>query len=94
MASYPDKIRSFPSFSKVNDKFLFLIGGANSNDYMNSCVRYDVEKNLWEVMPFMIEGRMSHSSCFLENKVYVFCGRNAQGPMISIESLKITEDPT
>ena len=47
MASYPRKIRSFPSICKVNDKFLFLIGGANRDDYMNSCFRYDVEKNLW-----------------------------------------------
>ena len=47
MASYPDKIRSFPSLCKVSDEFLFLIGGANRGDYMNSCVRYDVNKDIW-----------------------------------------------
>ena len=94
MASYPRKVRSFPSLCKASDEFLFLIGGANRDDYMTSCVRYDVQKNQWEDMPFLNEGRMSHSSCFLEDKIYVFSGRNAQGLIISIESLKITTDPT
>ena len=94
MTSYPYKVRRFPSLCKASDEFLFLIGGANRDDYMNSCVRYDVQKNQWEDMSFLNEGRMSHSSCFLGDKIYVFAGRNAQGLIDSIESLKITIDPT
>ena len=42
MASYPGEVRSLPSLCKVSDEFLVLIGGANRDDYMTSCVRYDV----------------------------------------------------
>ena len=47
MTSYPGEIRSFPSLCKVSDEFLFLIGGANRGNYMNSCVRYDVNNDEW-----------------------------------------------
>ena len=95
LASYPGKIRTFPSFCKISDHFLYLMGGlsvSGNDEYMNTCLRYSVEKDIWEDMPFMNEGRMAHSSCFLEPKLYVFGGRNADGVMSSIESLKITLD--
>lgn len=86
-----------PSLCMVKSKFIFLIGGFKEKPslrYLRQCHRYDVKKNKWQIMRKLNVGRCYFSSCYLGQKIYVFCGTNSGGEINSIEKLEITVDST
>lgn len=50
--------------------------------------RYALDKNNWVQLPEMYTARTKHSSCAIDETVYVFCGQDAEGnDLSSIEKL-------
>ena len=57
-----------------------------------SVERYDPLGLQWTVLPRMNEGRTRHSSCCLNEMLYVFCGQNfSREDMNSIERLDLSK---
>ena len=68
--------------STVYEGRIVVSGGCINNDFnvnIKTIEAYDPFANSWSAMPSMIEGRCSHSSVALRNKLFVFgnyCGQN------------------
>lgn len=65
--------------------------GRNSERILPVCgltERYDVANRVWETTSELIVPRQGHSSCAIDDTVYVFCGCDHKGNMLfSIEKL-------
>ena len=62
--------------------------GGISGDYLtNLCQYYLISANSWSFAPSLNYARADHSSCTLNEVVYVFCGRTTHGLVNNIESL-------
>ena len=68
--------RHYPSFLNFKDRYLYISGGENkwATTYYDSVDRYDILANEWTSAPKLNKKRAYHSSCTLEDFIYVFCG--------------------
>lgn len=93
LASYPGKGRLHPTLCKIDDCHVFLMAGWDG-DFLKSCLRFSYHTNAWEQMPDLLVARQGSASCQLGGNLYIFCGSNkVDGPLRSVERIKITEDP-
>jgi len=67
---------------------IFAIGGENVNGVLDSCEEYDCKENVWKNLPKLNQKRCGHSSCVVDEYVYVGFGWNEEY-LNSIERLKI-----
>ena len=76
------------------EKFIFVTGGlleveqaeeggqlSQRSRTMGTTERYDSAKKVWEILPELNVPRQGHSSCAMDDTVYVFCGCDGQGYM-------------
>ena len=66
--------RSHFALANLGDRFIFAIGGSSENSCMSSAERFDIENNIWEVLPALREARQGASACVHDGSVYVVCG--------------------
>ena len=78
------------SFANFRDKFVFVCGGITKENVdtdasdpvfeITSDVHiYDVDADQWRQGPSLINPRRDHSSCVLDNKIYIVGGRDETG---------------
>jgi len=83
--------RSRHSMVSIEDKlWIYAIGGENNNGISKSCEVYDAKENCWKKEPCLIEPRCGHSSCFINDKIYVVGGWNEKY-LDSIEKFDLFE---
>ena len=60
----------------VMDKYIVMTGGMISALFSlrNSVYQFDLEANEWSNLPPMKKSRFMHSSCSIDETIYVFCG--------------------
>ena len=77
---------------KISKRHAFLLGGKVAGALQKSCLRYDLDENVWLPMPDMQVARAASSSCYIAGYVYVLCGghKDSKWPN-SIEKLFISE---
>ena len=68
------------------DRYLFVSGGFKFPDWYDCVDMFDIENDEWNLAPNLNKKRAAHSSCSLENSIFVFCGAT-QAYMMSIEML-------
>ena len=67
------------ALANMADGYVAVTGGYidSKSQYLFSSHRYNVSADTWEDLPNMNVHREGHASCFLANRLYVFCGVNA-----------------
>lgn len=90
-ANIPGQPRNNVSLCKVKASSVFLLGGSDSEsgEPLNTCMSFSFEHKSWKAEPSMVTRRNLCSSCHLGSYIYVFGGVGLDGPLSSIEKLKI-----
>jgi len=85
----PPSPRELLSLANYADKFLFVIGGLNPEDYAlyASVDMYTIASSSWSQAPPLNEARRMHSSCVAGDTVCVFGGYNGKDFLNSIERI-------
>ena len=79
---------SSPAISAFNERYLFVTGGKSG---LTNVEYYNIASNQWFKAPEMNEGRYDHSSCCLNEFLYVFGGKNPRKNTISsIDASQVT----
>ena len=62
--------------SSYQDKFVFVSGGNlfNIENPVGTTARFNFETQQWENLPGLFLRRRGHSSCMIDQDLYVFCG--------------------
>ena len=85
--------RRFPSLCRVSSELVAIIGGSiQETQYLQSCLLYNLANESVSALPHLNQKRRTSSSCFLDNKLYTFCGRSEHGYLNTIEMLAM--DPS
>ena len=87
---YPGGEREFPSLCLLPNKIVLLSGGKMGRNPSESCLVYNMSEDVWKSAPNMDWGRTMHSSCYLDGKVYVFCGMVDHRYTNSIETIAVS----
>ena len=53
---------------------VYLTGGYDEKDATKTAFAYHTKTNEWLSLPQMVSSHVMHSSCCLNNFIYVFCG--------------------
>ena len=83
--------RDRPSLVSYKNRYIFLSGGANPQNW-DQCYKsvdyYDITSDSWSEAPSLRKARSNHSSCIHGDFIYVFCGQKKNGILSdSIERL-------
>jgi len=65
--------------------YLYVCGGSDGSDVLNSVEIYDVEENAWTAAPPMGEPRLGHAAAVLEGKLYVIGGYDGKDTLDTFE---------
>ena len=68
--------RCMPSLTNFKNEYVYVSGGMNpeSKYIMASVDRYEISTNTWSKTQPMTKPRSCHSSCALNDFIFVFCG--------------------
>ena len=68
--------RQVPSLTNFADRHIFVSGGQDPKweSFLSSVHRYDIQNDSWSRAPALSRPRVGHSSCALNDMIYVFCG--------------------
>ena len=69
--------RSEHSMISVGSDSIYVVGGFNSNTFIDSCEEYSIEKNTWKICALLNEKRKNISLAVFDSKIlYAFGGIN------------------
>ena len=75
-----------------SDKFIYISGGESLGNYdtiVDKVVRYNIDTEVWEDVVNLNVGRNIHSSCTLNDTIYVVGGVNGSKFISTMEKLDI-----
>ena len=87
-----DHNRSYFSLANYLKRFIIVTGGRIGNRITKTALVFTIATCKFSEIVAMNKPREDHSSSTLGNSVFVFGGLNTNGPMNSIERLKIAPD--
>ena len=79
-----------PSLAGFKEKYIFASGGKieETGEVTAEVFQYRVSTDSWTIAPALNQGRQMHSSCVVDNSIYVCGGTDGQhGHLESIERL-------
>jgi hypothetical protein len=83
----------FPSVFCINDSSLYVFGGQNELDDLNSCERFNVQENTWRNISPMHKKKNGASLVVLDRVIFIFGGNNIKdGSLNTIERYAIEFD--
>ena len=78
----------------VNARFIYLTVRLCDGKIVDSCHRYDIERNLWQEMDKFNQPRYGYSSCQIGGNIYMFYEYNKNLDYLnSVEKVYITVNP-
>ena len=90
VASLPQPIAGGLTIS--DGSFLYLFGGTNDAETLDSVYKYDFETDSWQNLPEMNQARVFAAGDVINGFLYVVGGENIEGALASCEFFDPTED--
>jgi len=81
--------RFYAAASSIKDKELFISGGWDGINNVNSCENFVLSFQIWNLVPEMITSREAHAACYLNGSVYIFGGSNNGKALDTLEEYDI-----
>lgn len=74
-----------------DEEFVFVLGGSDGDNVLNSVERLNRRKGVWEKLPDMYFARLGHVAEVVGNRLYVFGGTDGKRTLDTYESLDLVK---